>query len=146
MLRAQKTVEDDKSWKSARLNLTDSKILLEVTGGDQLRCDTEPSVRLFIKPGPSYKLYTPKKRRHTFCGLSLLLHRDTPSHPMLQMGSLDKYCRLCALCVRPDHLVKLWQDGEEGAGARERGCSRQERGAEEEVEEAGDCLPHVLHL
>ena len=36
---------------------------------------------------------------------------------MLQMGSLDKYCRLCALCVRPDHLVRLWEDGGEGGGA-----------------------------
>jgi len=26
------------------------------------------------------------------------------------MGSLDKYCRLCALCVRPDHLLKLWEE------------------------------------
>ena len=23
------------------------------------------------------------------------------------MGSLDKYCRLCALCVRQDHLLKV---------------------------------------
>lgn len=34
------------------------------------------------------------------------------------MGSLDKYCRICALCVRPDHLLKLWDDS--GGGEDEK--------------------------
>ena len=29
-----------------------------------------------------------------------------PQHQTI-MGSLDKYCRLCALCVRQDHLLKV---------------------------------------
>ena len=51
--RAPKSVEDDKLRKgnAVRLNLTDSKILPELTGGSQLVCDTSQTVRLFIKPG-----------------------------------------------------------------------------------------------
>lgn len=30
------------------------------------------------------------------------------------MGSLDKYCRLCAANVRPEQLLKLYEDGEAG--------------------------------